>query len=171
MLGNIKAAFGQALGRELLEFSCAYPPEPEEGKEAEKRRAEKEGQAGRPDDDDDGAGEGGGAEESFRFRASGWVSNANYNVKKGIFMLFINNRLVRSIHNGLLVCEARVSNPDGASSSLYVRIYTPTLRDQPIRWSRPPSAAPWRACTRPYSPPTRTPSSTSASSCPRRMWT
>jgi len=35
-------------------------------------------------------------DEDLNFEMSGYVSNANYNVKKSIFILFINNRLVES---------------------------------------------------------------------------
>jgi len=35
-------------------------------------------------------------DEELKFSMSGYVSNANYNVKKGVLILFINNRLVES---------------------------------------------------------------------------
>jgi DNA mismatch repair ATPase MutL len=35
-------------------------------------------------------------DENLRFSLKGYISNANFSMKKGIFLLFINNRLVDS---------------------------------------------------------------------------
>ncbi|XP_005999593.1 DNA mismatch repair protein Mlh1 isoform X2 [Latimeria chalumnae] len=55
---NIRAIFGNAVSRELIEVGCEDP--------------------------------------KLGFRMKGYISNANYNVKKCIFLLFINHRLVES---------------------------------------------------------------------------
>lgn len=36
------------------------------------------------------------SDESWGFKSSGWISNANYNVKKTVFLLFINHRSVEN---------------------------------------------------------------------------
>jgi DNA mismatch repair protein MLH1 len=79
-LANVRIAFGQVLARELLEFTCEAGAA-EGGEEG----AEGEGERG-----------GGG----LQFKARGYISNANYNMKKSVFMLFINHRMVRGIGRG-----------------------------------------------------------------------
>lgn len=42
-------------------------------------------------------------DECLRFSLKGYMSNANYPMKKQIFLLFINNRLVDSQGNSILI--------------------------------------------------------------------
>ncbi|KAM3862566.1 DNA mismatch repair protein Mlh1 [Diretmus argenteus] len=58
ILDNIRAIFGNAVSRELIEVGCEDP--------------------------------------KFAFKLKGYISNANYSVKKCILILFINHRLVES---------------------------------------------------------------------------
>ena len=108
MLGNIKIAFGQVLGRELLELKCKYPPDDEkgEGGEADKRAAGGTIATGEGTAEGHGNGSSSAAAgEGLQFTASGYISNANYNMKKSIFMLFINNRMVsQSTSQSVNVC-------------------------------------------------------------------
>lgn len=71
----IKIAFGGALAKELLPFELEYKA--------------LEGKDGDEELDLFSFGR-------FELKAAGYLSNANYNMKKSVFMLFINNRLVRN---------------------------------------------------------------------------
>lgn len=76
----IAALFGHSIKRELLplEVSRQPPPAQEGGGVAAASPA--------GDDDSDGS--------ALRFRASGFVSSANYSMKRGVCIFFINDRLV-----------------------------------------------------------------------------
>jgi len=78
--------FGQQLARELLEFSCEYPPPLSSSTSSQ-------GSATTPTRmNEEERGE--ESTSQLQFRAAGYISNANYSMKTGTFMLFINNRLV-----------------------------------------------------------------------------
>jgi len=107
VLGAIKVAFGQVLGRELLELNVSSEERREGGREgasgaptSPSKDEERAVESGR-ERMEEGRGNAGvrsaQGEEGLSFKAHGYVSNANFNMKKGVFMLFINNRMVSSL--------------------------------------------------------------------------
>ena len=80
-LQNISAVYGSQLAQELVPFEAAENWGTRSDKEIEAGPAQ-----GSNDTDDD----------KFSYSAKGFISNANFNRATGIFLLFINDRLVQS---------------------------------------------------------------------------
>lgn len=81
-LQNISAVYGSQLAQELVPFEAAE----NWGAVAADNEAESAPAPGTNDTDDD----------KFSYSAKGFISNANFNRATGIFLLFINDRLVQS---------------------------------------------------------------------------
>ena len=61
-------------------------------------------------------------DDRLKFKMNGWVTNANYSVNKGIFMLFINHRLVESATIKRALDEVYSAYlPKGQHSAVYMR--------------------------------------------------
>ena len=61
-------------------------------------------------------------DDRLKFKMKGWVTNANYSVNKGIFMLFINHRLVESTTIKRALDEVYSAYlPKGQHSVVYMR--------------------------------------------------
>lgn len=85
-LDCIAAVFGHGIRRELLPIEVSrQPPAPQQQPQGAVAEGSCEPAGGDADDDDGTA---------LRFRASGFVSSANYSMKRGVCIFFINDRLV-----------------------------------------------------------------------------
>ena len=118
-LDAIGAVFGHALKRELLPVSASAGPSAAAG------AADSSSTSSASAIDGGMAVEGG--EEPLTFTASGYVSNANYSRKKGVFILFINDRLVDCgpLRKAL---EAQYADilPKGGHPFIYLSLTLPT---------------------------------------------
>ncbi len=125
-LDSIGTIFGASIKRELLGFDAASPSRGGGGAGAGAGAGARTG-AGHDGAEamEDGGGD--GDDDRLQFRATGYVSNANYNMKKGVFVLFINARLVdcgplrrslESLYSEIL--------PKGTHPFLYLAIDMPT---------------------------------------------
>ena len=98
-LDCIAAVFGHSIRRELLplEVSREPPPQPRAGDRGHASSAapsDAAGASGAAAVEDLDCGSSSSSSSSLRFRASGFVSSANYSMKRGVSVFFINDRLV-----------------------------------------------------------------------------
>ena len=92
-LENIKIAYGASVSRELIELSLALGECYEDDKVGcDKKAVSVANEITRKEDESFSAAA--GSQGSLVFSIKGWISNANYSSKRGICILFINNRLV-----------------------------------------------------------------------------
>ena len=86
-LAAIRVAYGAAVARELLPFTCGGG----RSLDASNRAEGQDGPA-----TSDASGENAEAPPDYGFTAKGYVTNANYSAKKPAFIVFINDRLVEA---------------------------------------------------------------------------